>query len=101
MLQNQSPFAALAAQGIPLNPTTKNYYKGANIVSLWFNQQAKQFSSNHWATYKQWKEQGATVRKGEKGSRVIFYKTLQLEKEATAASTNGTRGLRDSYDDDT
>lgn len=77
----QPPFAGLAAQGLPLNPTTKSYYQGVNILALWFNQQAREFSSNHWATFQQWKEKKAMVRKGEKGSRVIFYKTLLKSEE--------------------
>lgn len=77
----QSPFAGLVAQGIPENPTTKKTYQGVNILSLWFNQQSKQFTSNHWASFKQWKDNGAHVRKGEKGSRVIFYKTLEVSEE--------------------
>lgn len=77
----QPPFAGLAAQGLPQNPITNHHYQGVNILALWFNQQAKQFSSNKWATFKQWKEQGANVKKGEKGSRIIFYKTLVKEEE--------------------
>ncbi|MFY0689065.1 MAG: DUF1738 domain-containing protein [Cyclobacteriaceae bacterium] len=72
----QPPFAGLAAQGLPQNPITQKHYQGVNILALWFNQQSQKFSSNRWATFKQWKEKGAQVRKGEKGSRVIFYKTL-------------------------
>lgn len=72
----QAPFAGLVSQGVPLNPTTKNRYKGVNILSLWFNQQDKEFSSNKWATYKQWQDIGAQVRLGEKSSRVLFYKEM-------------------------
>ncbi len=77
----QPPFAELAAQGWPTNPVTDHRYQGVNIPSLWFDQQDKQFSSNHWATYKQWKERGAQVRKGETGSPIIFYKTLVKTEE--------------------
>lgn len=77
----QAPFSGLASQGLPLNPITENHYQGINILSLWFNQQNKSFTSNHWATFKQWKEKGAQVRKGEKGSRIIFYKTLRVTEE--------------------
>lgn len=81
MDEYQPPFAGLAAQGLPANPITKNHYQGVNVLALWFNQQARKYSSNHWATFKQWKEQGAQVRKGEKGSRIIFYKTLLKAEE--------------------
>lgn len=77
----QPPFANLATQGIPENPTTGNQYQGINILSLWFNQQSKGFSSNEWATFNQWKTAGANVRKGEKGSRIIFYKTLTASEK--------------------
>ena len=33
----QPPFAELAAQGLPENPTTGNHYQGVNILALWFN----------------------------------------------------------------
>ncbi|GAB5512199.1 MAG: zincin-like metallopeptidase domain-containing protein [Hyphomicrobiales bacterium] len=77
----QAPFAGLAAQGLPLNPTTAHRYQGINVPSLWIDQQEKRFTSNHWATFRQWKETGAQVRKGEKGSPIIFYKTLTRTEE--------------------
>lgn len=77
----EPPFARLAAMGLPENPTTQNHYQGVNILALWFNQQSKKYTSNKWATFKQWKEKGVTVKKGEKGSRVIFYKTLIKSEE--------------------
>jgi len=83
----QPPFAGLAAQGLPLNPTTDHRYQGINIPSLWIDQQEKQFTSNQWATFKQWKEQGTRVRKGEKGSPIIFYKTLTREEENNKGDT--------------
>lgn len=77
----QPPFAGLAAQGMPLNPTTEMHYRGANISCLWFYQQEHGYTSNQWATFKQWKEKGATVRKGEKGNQIVFYKTLINSEE--------------------
>ena len=38
------------------------------------SQTAKGYSDNRWGTYKQIKELGGQVRKGEKGSHVLFYK---------------------------
>ena len=82
----EAPFAGLAAQGLPMNPVTDHRYQGINIPSLWFDQQTREFSSNHWATFKQWKTNGAQVRKGEKGSPIILYKTLTKTDE----DENGT-----------
>lgn len=77
----EAPFAGLSSQGIPINPFTKKQYNGINIPSLWFYQQENNFSSNRWATFKQWKDNGAQVRKGEKGSQIVFYKTLLKTEE--------------------
>lgn len=77
----QAPFAGLAAQGLPKNPTTENFYQGINIPSLWCDQQEKGFTSNQWATFVQWKKKGAQVHKGEKGSPIVFYKPLLKVEE--------------------
>lgn len=77
----QPPFASLVAQGLPVNPTTQHRYQGVNILALWSKQKKLKFSSNQWASFKQWKDHGAQVRKGEKGSRVVFYKTLVKSQE--------------------
>ena len=77
----EPPFASLTAQGLPFNPMTERWYSGINIPSLWVDQQDKGFASNHWATFKQWKERGAFVRKGEKASPIIFFKTLLRQEE--------------------
>lgn len=81
LIDYEPPFASLAAQGIPENPTTKKQYNGINIPFLWFYQQEQGYSSNHWASFKQWKDKGASVRKGEKGSTVVFYKTLLITEK--------------------
>lgn len=75
------PFTSLAAQGLPINPFTKKQYQGVNIPALWFYQQEQGYNSNQWATFKQWKQKGATVRKGEKGNTICFYKTLLIDEE--------------------
>ncbi len=72
----QAPFASLAAQGLPYNPVTKKHYQGINIPYLWITQQKRGYLSNQFASFKQWQEMGAKVKKGERGSRIIFYKTL-------------------------
>ncbi len=77
----RAPFAGLAAQGLPFNPTSGCDYQGINIPSLWVDQQHKGFASNHWATFKQWRMHGAQVRKGEHGSPIIFYKSVNKTNE--------------------
>lgn len=68
--------------GMPRN-ARGNYYSGVNILLLWMSASEHGFTSNKWMTYKQAKEKGGQVRKGEKGTMVIFYKTWEKENQET------------------
>jgi antirestriction protein ArdC len=65
----------------PVNIDTKQAYRGVNILNLWVASELRGFSRGFWGTYKQWQNRGCQVRKGEKGSLVVFYKTLEFEAE--------------------
>lgn len=69
-----------SALGLPQNATTGNEYNGVNILSLWASSTIYGFTSSGWASYKQWQEAGAQVKKGAKSSVIVFYKPLP-EKE--------------------
>ena len=62
---------------LPVNFKTGNRYQGINILLLWIMAQKKGYHSNAWLTFKQAKELGAHVRKGEKACLGIFYKLLE------------------------
>jgi antirestriction protein ArdC len=47
-------------------------YNGINIIMLWCSSMAKGYKSRTWMTFKQALELGAAVRKGEKGSPVVY-----------------------------
>jgi antirestriction protein ArdC len=64
---------------IPTNYVTGNPYSGVNVISLWVAAEQRGFTSAHWATYKQWGSLGCQVRKGEKGSVIVFYKQVDIE----------------------
>lgn len=63
----------------PVNIVSGNAYNGVNILSLWVSAMASGFASNVWGTYRQWQEKGCQVRKGEKSSLVVFYKTYEAD----------------------
>lgn len=73
------PWHRAASTKSPVNATTGRAYRGVNILSLWITAQALGYESQEWATFKQWRERGANVRKGEKGTPIVFYKALQIE----------------------
>jgi antirestriction protein ArdC len=58
----------------PINVASKKPYRGINTVCLWAAAQAKGYERGEWATYQQWQERGAQVRKGEKATLVVFWK---------------------------
>jgi antirestriction protein ArdC len=58
----------------PINVTSNKPYRGINTVCLWSAAQSKGYESGEWATYQQWQERGAQVRKGEKATTVVFWK---------------------------
>jgi antirestriction protein ArdC len=58
----------------PINATSKKPYRGINTVCLWAAAESKGYDSGEWATYAQWQERGAQVRKGEKSTTVVFWK---------------------------
>lgn len=62
--------------GRPRNASTDMPYNGVNIVALWASAMTHGFQSPHWATYRQWAQLKAQVRRGQKASVVLFYKPL-------------------------
>ena len=66
---------------LPKNIQTDKPYRGGNSVYLSVTQTAKGYSDNRWATYKQIKDMGGQVRKGEKATHVLFYKFDDERKE--------------------
>ena len=58
----------------PINVVSKKPYRGINTLCLWAAAQAKGYERGEWATYQQWQDKGAQVRKGEKATTVVFWK---------------------------
>lgn len=60
----------------PLNASSRRGYRGVNVIALWASAQAHGYPTGLWATYKQWSEMGAQVRKGERATLVVFWKPI-------------------------
>lgn len=63
----------------PTNAITGRSYRGLNVVTLWMDGQAAGFRTGQWATYRQWSEHGAQVRKGERGVPVFFWQSRESQ----------------------
>ena len=77
---------------IPKNALTGNSYRGSNILSLWIDAGDKKFEHQVWATFKQWQELGAQVRKGERGSLIVKYGQWTPKDAPTAAKPEAAAG---------
>ena len=60
-------------------------YRGINVLMLWLVASKRGYRSAYWFTYRQAKEAGAQVKRGEKGATVVKYGTVAREDEATGA----------------
>jgi antirestriction protein ArdC len=63
----------------PVNIASGNKYRGTNVLVLWVDARVNGYGSHLWGTYRQWAERGATVRKGQKASYVVFYKEVEVD----------------------
>ena len=72
---------------IPRNLSSKREYNGINTLLLWLEQRDQGFATGDWLSFKQAKELGGNVRKGEKGSRIVFFKKFDKEVENETGET--------------
>ncbi len=66
---------------MPKNALTDMHYHGINVVSLWAQAASQLYPSGYWASYEQWRKLGGQVRKGERGTLIVFYKRLDGSNE--------------------
>lgn len=64
---------------MPVSFTSRENYNGINILLLWSAAAENGFTSKYWLTYKQAVANGGQVRKGEKGTRIIYYSVMEKE----------------------
>ena len=77
------PWTSAQAAVRPLRSTGQQY-SGVNILSLWLDAEEKGFSSPYWFGFQTALKLGACVRKGEKGSMIVYAnKTLRTEENPT------------------
>ena len=62
------------------NIASKKEYNGINRLILAMMTHFKGYQSPFYGSFKQWQDIGGTVRKGEKGTKIVFYKPVSVEK---------------------
>lgn len=76
--------------GLPRNALSGRRYSGVNVLLLWGAAIGGGYPSQSWLTFKQALEAGGNVRKGEKGTMVVYADRFIPEAEkARAVETGG------------
>lgn len=68
---------------MPHNAVTGRPYHGINVPLLWIAESAMGYASPQWLTHKQADERGGHVRKGEKGTQIVFWRFRQVRDSET------------------
>lgn len=79
----RSPIMGRGSAGYPKNLTSGKPYRGVNVFLLAFTAWSQGYGSSCWLTFKQAKDKGGSVRKGEKSSLVVFWKQYETEDKDT------------------
>ncbi len=61
-----------AAIGLPYNAASRRRYSGINILTLWNAAASRGFSGQGFLTFRQAAELGGTVRRGERGTAIVY-----------------------------
>jgi antirestriction protein ArdC len=64
----------------PANVVTGQAYRGINALALWAAAQTLSQPTPLWGTYRQWRMRGAGVRRGERATTIVFWKSLVEEE---------------------
>ncbi len=75
--------------GLPRNARTGRTYSGINILILWEAVFAQGWPSQGWLTFRQAIQAGGSVRKGERGTSVVYADSFTPEAERERARAAG------------
>ncbi|WP_298280453.1 zincin-like metallopeptidase domain-containing protein [uncultured Bradyrhizobium sp.] len=81
-----------AATSRPHNVSSRKRYRGVNVLALWIAAEASGYCSGLWGTYRQWAALGAQVRKGEHGTKVVFWRQAALQADDDHDDGEAKRG---------
>lgn len=89
------PWNAAHMEGRIAIPLRQNgvAYRGVNVLALWMQAMAKGYASPIWMTYRQAQALGANVRKGEKGSLVVYADKITRTETNAATGEESERAI--------
>lgn len=88
-VQPWSSDGSAAALDMPRNATTERRYSGINILILWAAVVEHGFLAQNWLTFRQALSLGGCVRKGERGTTVVYADRFVPEEERRRVERTG------------
>ncbi|WFU80668.1 zincin-like metallopeptidase domain-containing protein [Bradyrhizobium sp. CIAT3101] len=85
--------AAKAPLAMPNNASTKRHYSGINVLILWGAVIERGFAGQSWLTFRQALSLGGHVRKGERGTTVLYADRFVPNDEKRRAAETGEEAL--------
>jgi antirestriction protein ArdC len=85
--------AAKAPLAMPKNASTDRFYSGVNILLLWGSTIENGFTGQSWLTFRQALLLGGHVRKGERGTTVVYGDRFVPSDEKRRADETGEEAL--------
>ena len=79
----KQPWKSGGFGAMPRNAVTGRAYSGVNVVLTWATAIERGYDRPHWLTFKQAIDAGGNVRKGEKGTTVVFVSAIEKIDDAT------------------
>ncbi|ARQ01023.1 MAG: DUF1738 domain-containing protein [Rhizobiales bacterium] len=81
--------AAKAPLAMPQNASTRRQYSGVNVLILWGSMIEHGFTGQSWLTFRQALSLGGHVRKGERGTTVVYADRFIPNDEKKRAAESG------------
>jgi antirestriction protein ArdC len=81
--------AAKAQLSMPKNASTDRWYSGINVLLLWGSTIERGFTGQSWLTFRQALSLGGHVRKGERGTTVVYADRFVPSDEKRRAAETG------------
>jgi antirestriction protein ArdC len=81
--------AAQAPLAMPCNASTGRQYSGINVLILWGAVIQQGYPTQHWLTFRQALSLGGNVRKGERGTTVVYADRFTPDDEKRRAKETG------------
>jgi antirestriction protein ArdC len=79
------------ASALPHNAATGHCYRGINHLLLGMRCYAQGFASNGWITFRQATKLGGSVRRGERGTSVVYYQPIDPKADDEGCGGFGSK----------